>query len=1339
MKGIFRYLLSLAVLMASMAAYAQTEFRRGGLYVISPQGQTDKNVVLTGQGVALASPDASGANLWTITGLSGSFRFINPFTNLALNATSDDRMASAENNGSDESQLWRMEQVGKAYILIPGNRTEVVAVRRADGSIGLADKKTWRTRPEALFVISESAIRGFDDNATYRIVAAAGASKGFVLGNADNAANNAAIIAEKPSDTNLGQYWNIKMLNPTERVVGGAFYNQNFDDGGDNAQIKHLLQWPAAAGKWANAKFVFVPVKGKPGIYQITSAAEAKKNEAYAVSGNRVVRVPLATAGEASWFSFEEVEKPKSASNYWEDETRFEENKEPGIATYQPYRTEAEMLADTAFYRFPWNTTKSATFMTLNGTWKFNLVSEPSLRPTDFYKDGFNYSGWDNLPVPSNWEMHGYDRPIYANVEYPHANTPPFIRARPGFNDEGKNYGINPVGSYIRTFSVPSDWQGGRTILHFGGIYSAAFVYLNGQYVGYTQGANNVAEFDITPYLKTTGENRIAVQVFRWSDGSYLECQDMFRMSGIFRDVTLYNIPKVSVRDHYITSTVTPESGYRNGSMNVRLQVDNRDRATTSKEYTVQLRTTDGKVLGTAQKSISLKATDTIAEVNLQIAVNNVEPWTAETPNLYKVHIVQRDADGREDMAFSTYHGFREIKLEGSLMYINGKRLFLKGVNRHDSDPLRGRAVTNETMLRDVIMMKRNNVNNIRTAHYPNAARMYAMFDYYGLYVVDEADLEDHANQSISEMPSWIPSFVDRVDRLVRRDRNHPSVVFWSLGNEAGNGSNFGPCYDRVRSLDPRPVHYEGTREGKSYGGNSYSDMYSKMYPGMRWLSDHATVFAKPLYVCEFAHAMGNAIGNLPEYMDAMENNTAGIGGAIWDWVDQAIYEPREIINGTYHGRIRSGYDFPGPHQGNFCSNGILPVSRNESPKLAEVKGAYRYLKVSLIAKDEAKNTITVRIRNGYNFAPLSKFRLRVDVLSDGRVSSSSYATLPEVRGGDSATVTIALPKANMRKAAKSGVETAVNLVFEQNTNETWADAGHIVSQEQFVLVERPAMSDIKAAKGEYTVSEHSGVLVVSGNGVEATFDNKTSRLTSLSLNGTTILDGDSAGFAFDNHRWIENDKFTNTSDGLDATGTITTEAPQKGKLVITTSRKGKLADQTIVYTFGEGGAVDVNVTLLPHTADLRRAGVSARLSGKFVNAEYYALGPWENYPDRQAGVYLGRYSSTIEGFNAEYVKPQTMAGRGKLRELTLSTAEGRKLTIETKGSVSFSALNYTDADLMNATHLWDIKPRNFVLLHLDSEDRGLGNASCGFDVGTLKQYCIPEQEVNYGFRLTMK
>ena len=1062
-------------------------------------------------------------------------------------------------------------------------------------------------------------------------------------------------------------------------------------------------------------------------------------DKAVNVDRGRLVLIPRdeAAAKESAHFNFIEAADLAAASeelearraNYWENETIFQENKERGHATRMSYGSGAKMLADAEYYATPWTEPVNDRYLSLNGTWRFNFVPEPSQRPTTFFEEGFDVSGWDTIPVPSNWEMQGYDHPIYANVEFPHANTPPFINARKGFNDGGKNYGTNPVGSYVRTFNLPDTWNNDRTFLHFGGIYSAAFVWVNGHYVGYTQGANNDAEFDLTKYLKP-GENSIAVQVFRWSDGSYLECQDMFRMSGIHRDVYLYNVPKAHVRDHVITSTLSPDR--RSAKLDVMLEIDNRDLLTGTKEYVVTVKGPDGKQL--AQQVIPYRlgaATDT---VNASFDLNNIQLWSAEIPTLYTVDIAQRNADTKADeMAFSTKHGFRDIKIENSLLYVNGQRVFLKGVNRHDSDPVNGRAVRNESMLRDIELMKQNNINTIRTSHYPNNARMYAMYDHFGLYTIDEADLEDHANQTISDMPSWIPAFVDRINRMVYRDRNHPSVVMWSLGNEAGNGDNFEFCYDEAKRLDSRPVHYEGSRTGdKPYGGARFSDFYSKMYPGMDWMYENTSNLDKPMILCEYAHAMGNAIGNLTEYWEVMEGSNSTIGGCIWDWVDQAIYDPQEMKKGIY--RLHTGYDYPGPHQGNFCSNGVIPATRDESAKLMEVRAAYQYVKFRLFDVDRARNMATVRLINRYNFKNLNEYDLVSTVLVDGVSVGSSKTPIGNVAPGDSIAIMVPLENAFAVKKGKKQQpkEVVLQLNVLQRTATNYSPAGHEVAHKQYVLEERPALAVRKAKGPKLSVNEAAGKLTIANDHVTAVFDMATTTLTHLATNGVNVI-ADNLGFTYDNFRWIENDRNTPTENGLEPTGVLTYEKSGKNVLV-TAVRNGSLCDTRIHYTFMPDGVVDMDVEFTPHKKDLRRAGLVCAVNPALDVVNYYAFGPYENYVDRPDAAMIGRYATTVKGMVEPYVKPQSTGGREGLRELTLSNGNGEGITISTEGNVSFSILPYTDEDLKNAQHQWELTPRPYNVLHLDAYTRGLGNASCGPD--TMEKYWVPDTPMSYRLRI---
>ncbi len=1303
MKNIVKGLLAFIAAVAPMGGNASAqEFTPGRLYVIS----SGKDVV--DDKAALVRPDAAAlSQYWTLTELSGSWRLINPFANVALRSESAS-VGVGENNGSDEAQLWTITAAaGGKYTLIPTNRPQLAAA--VSGSrLPLVEKAR-----AGKFAITESPIVGFDNQLTYRFRSVA--DPGKVIGNGDDGGNNARIVAETVDPDNRGQYWSVEMIDLNDRAISGAFYSQNWDDGGSNPQIDYLLQWPAQHGQWTNARFRFVRVPGSDAVV-ITSA---NKGLMYALDNKgRLTAKPLDLTDKNAHFLIEIVEKPKLQSPIWEDETVFAINKLPGRATFNPYSTEAEMLADTEFLETPWVTPKSTVRQSLNGNWKFNLVSEPSLRPLDFMEPGFNASGWDEIAVPSNWEMKGYDHPIYANVEYPHANTPPFIKARPGFNDGGKNYGINPVGSYLRTFTVPADWKDRRTILHFGGIYSAANVWVNGKYAGYTQGANNVAEFDITDLLNPDGENTLAVEVFRWSDGSYLECQDMFRMSGIFRDVELLSVPQLSVYDHVVGTQLLPEFNNR-----AAVWVDFTTIGTGSGQVAVKLYSPEGTLLDS--KNIAISGA---GDHHATFFVENPELWSAEKPNLYRLDIVQTGQLGQE-MAFSTPVGIREVKIDNSLLWINGKRVFLKGVNRHDTSPLNGRAVTVDEMLKDILMFKQNNINTLRTSHYPNDSRLMAMADYYGIYVCDEADLEDHANQSISDKESWIPAFVDRITRLVTRDRNHPSVIMWSLGNEAGGGSNFAYCYEEARKLDHwRPVHYEGTRDGGDYGGNRFSDFYSKMYPNMAWMNANTSGKDKPMFICEYAHAMGEAVGNYREYWDAIEASDATIGGCVWDWADQGIYDPQLLKQGIQ--RITTGYDYPGPHQGNFCSNGVVGPERNPSAKLAELKAVHQWVKFDSISV--SGNNITLYLRNAYDFTDLNEFDLTWTLLAGGHPVKSKTMRLPDVVPGQTATLNITVPK------TKAGLETALNLSVTTRQATSYAPAGHEVAFKQYLLSQRASLAAVKAS-GAMTQDQAGNIVIVQSPAVKAAFDRSTGRLLEFSLNGQPVL-ATGQGPEFSNFRWIENERnYTLTDNGL-APEAKTEVSSISGAEIFTSERTGKLADERIVYTVYPQGILDMDITITPHSADLRRAGIVMGIDSTLSVIDYYAHGPLSNNNDRLDGTPLGRYTTTPATSGETYIKPQSTGNRQGLREATFTDpATGRSILITTQGDVNFSALPWTDEDLYKAQHMWELTPRPYTVVHFDGATRGLGNGSCGFQVQTLPDYSVPDRPINYKIRIQAK
>ena len=1322
MRNLRLFLLSLAALIGLGAAAQGEPVLKGALYQIFI-GKQVLGADANGQ-LCVKAPDANDPTQhWQFSGLSGNYRIMCPFTGKALR-NNGSTLELGEFNGSDEDQLWKLGSDGPR--LVPANNpAKCFGVKK--GKIVMLDAKASEMDQDTWLTIPQAARAGFDMEQAYKLHSYQDPT--LVIGNHDDGNGGNFGYMEKDDEKNRGQYWNVRMLDFKNRVVIGAVYGTAFDDGGKNQKIDRLIQW-FPSQQFTNNKFEFVPVedgymavgegdnKHYTNVFAIVSV---NRQVMYAIRGSEIMQEPINLKDKAAWFFAESVDKPHFKSDIWEDETVFGINKRNGHAFYMPYASESEMLADKEYYDTPWTTPKSSLYQNLNGQWKFSLVSEPSKRPDISGLTMADVVNWDEIPVPSNWEMQGYDHPIYCNVAYPHSNTPPFIRAHSGKNPGGVNYGINPVGSYLRSFNVPAEWlkEGRSTVLHFGGIYSAANVWVNGQYVGYTQGANNDHEFDIAQYLKA-GDNTLAVQVFRWCDGSYFECQDMFRMSGIYRDVYLFNLPKGGVADHIVTTKLG--EGNKQATVSVKL-LDNAGKAVNNAR--VALYDPQGQ---TVKGPVSHNADGTYA-----IDVQNPQLWNAEQPNLYTLRVVQ---DG---MAFSTKVGIREVKIVGTKLLVNGQRVYLKGTNRHDTDPEHGRAVTNETMLRDVLLMKQNNLNCIRTSHYPNNARMYAMFDHYGIYSVCECDIEDHANQSLSGKESWVPMLVDRIERMVLNHRNHPAVLFWSLGNECGNGDNFTPCYNKAHEIDPtRPVHYESFRGQYNYGGHRNSDVYSKMYPSQEWMHQNTSGKDKPMFLCEYAHAMGNAIGNLDIYWDVIEHSTDCIGGCIWDWVDQAIYDPHEMKQGIK--RLHTGYDYPGPHQGNFCSNGILPAERTESAKLKEVKQAYAYVKLSVpkghSLKEEAQTgKVNIQVANTYDFDNLKDYDLVAEVVRDGKVIGKRLQTLPAIAPDDTTIVSVKLP---VKVKATKDSEYLLTLRVQRREATLWADAHHEVCVKQFSITSRVPLSEVKAKGGSWTNVPQTLELGPShrfrNENVSISVDNKTGVLTSLVLGGREVLTG---GFGFDytNHRWIENDRFTKTDNGMKDKADIEHTVDAAGNLVIHSHRDGKLCQLDVEYTVYPQGIVDAELTFTPHTKDLRRAGVICGIDSTLNNVRYYALGPWENGVDRHDGQVAQWWTSSVEGLAEHYIKPQTTGERTELRDLILTDNAGRGVRIQTEGNVSFSLNRNTDEQMMNAQHQWELTPLGYNVLHLDAWHRGIGNASCG--PGTLEKYYVPNRPMSFKLRIS--
>ena len=1035
-----------------------------------------------------------------------------------------------------------------------------------------------------------------------------------------------------------------------------------------------------------------------------------------------------------------------------ENEKVFEHWKQKAHATFIPYSSTALMQKDDC-YKYPWLEPKHADVLSLNGDWKFHYTADRSKgRPgkDDFYADNADVSGWDNIRVPLNWEMAGYDVPVYNNVGYPFHNNPPFIKA---FDD---NFDKNPVGSYRRNFTLPENWKDGRRVfIHFDGACSAIVVWVNGQYAGYSQGANTDAEFDVTNYVRK-GENNVSVRVYRWSDGSYLEGQDMWHLAGIHRDVYLVSTPRTFVFDHYITSTLDAASKYTEGSLNVALTVNNPMYDKVTKNLEVELLDANDKLVASQNVQAVMTAKDSHKTFNVKMeGLKGLTPWSSENPYLYTVIVRQKQGD-KEEMVFSTKYGFRSVEQRGNLIYVNGERVFFKGVNTQDIHPLLGHAIDTETMLKDVVLMKQANVNTVRTSHYPRQPRMYAMFDYYGLYCMNEADVECHNNQSLSDTPSWEDAYVDRTERMVLRDRNHPSVVFWSLGNESGGGQNFQATYDCVKRLLPGRdnfVHYEGYNHGEKY-----SDFGSDMYPKVEKVIEQSSgLNNKPYFICEYAHAMGQAVGNLQEYWDVIEKSTGIVGGCIWDWVDQGIYDTRRIKEhkplidsktGLHY--YTSGYDYTRMNrgdngfQGDFMSNGIITPGREWTAKLEEVKYVYR--DADFVGFKNHKATL----KNKSAFTDLADaYTLTYRILADGKEVEKGAAAVPSCKPG--ATCEVDIPYTTVVSADK---EYVVELSLNLKNNASWAKKGYSMVATQFKLGADAAVASVPVADPTFVEQPHGtlpvigklkgklkieGRKVVGKNFAISFAENGT--IADWTFNGKQIVMPE-AGPDFNGFRRIANDNISlgatggvaeneNKEEGAISGQKHLVKAPTKqGKNVVVETTVGNGKDtHAIVYTIYPNGVVDMKVTFENSSVDTRRVGITMQFAPGMENVEYYAKGPWSNYIDRQRSQMLGRYTTTVDGMFEEQSAPQTMGDRQGLRNLKLS-GNGTSLDITVEGMLAFS-LSHVDDQQFNydvfygGKHPYDLTRSPQVFAHFDSWQRGIGNHSCGGD-SCLPQYQVP-------------
>ena len=955
---------------------------------------------------------------------------------------------------------------------------------------------------------------------------------------------------------------------------------------------------------------------------------------------------------------------------------------------------------------------QSPYYMSLNGKWKFHWVKNPDNRPKDFYRPSYYTGGWADINVPGNWERQGYGTAIYVNETYE-------------FDDKMFNFKKNPplvphaeneVGSYRRTFKVPADWKGRRVVLCCEGVISFYYVWVNGKLLGYNQGSKTAAEWDITEVL-TEGENVVALEVYRWSSGAYLECQDMWRLSGIERDVYLYSTPKQYIADYKLNASLDKET-YKDGLFGLEVTVEGPSSTASSITYT--LKDTFGKAV--LKDAINIKSrglSNFIAFEEKKIP--NVKPWSAEYPNLYTLVLELKDAQGKVTELTGCEVGFRTSEIKNGRFCINGVPVLVKGTNRHEHSQL-GRTVSKELMELDIKLMKEHNINLVRNSHYPTHPYWYQLCDRYGLYMIDEANIESHGMgygpASLAKDSTWLTAHMDRTHRMYERSKNHPAIVIWSLGNEAGNGINFERTYDWLKSVDKtRPVQYERAEQ------NYNTDIYCRMYRSVDEIKAYVAKkdIYRPFILCEYLHAMGNSCGGLKDYWDVFENEPMAQGGNVWDWVDQSF---REIDkNGKWYWTYGGDYGPEGiPSFGNFCCNGLVNADRQPHPHLLEVKKVYQNIKATLLSPKNMK----LRIKNWYDFSNLNEYELHWNVTADNGEKIAEGTKVLDCE--PHATIDVSLGNVLLPKTVR---EAYLNISWTRREASPMIAEDWEVAYDQFVIAGNKNYTGYRPQKaGETTF----------------TLDKETGALTSLALDGKELLATPITLSLFrpatDNDNRDKNGARLWRKVGLDNLTQKVTSL-KEGKNTTTAAiellnAKGqKVGTADFIYTLDKNGALKIRTTFQPDTAivkSMARLGLTFRVADTYDQVSYLGRGDNETYADRGQSGKIGLYQTTPERMFHYYVTPQSTGNRTDVRWTKFTDRSGEGIFVDSNRPFQFSIVPFSDVLLEKARHINELERDGLVTVHLDAEQAGVGTATCG--PGVLPQYLVPLKKQSFEFTL---
>ncbi len=971
----------------------------------------------------------------------------------------------------------------------------------------------------------------------------------------------------------------------------------------------------------------------------------------------------------------------------------------------------------------------------LNGTWRFHWVRNRSDRPKDFWRSDFDVSAWDTIPVPSNWEIVGYGVPIYTNIPYPFAPDPPRVPVE-----------WSPVGSFRRDFEVPSSWRGLRVLLQLGSVKSAGYVWVNGREVGFTKGSKTPAEFDVTDHVRFGAMNTIAIEVHRFSDGAYLEGQDYWKVSGLERDVLLQAVPPVHVADFEARPALDP--ALRDGTLGLRVRVRNAGTATATAIVRASLRDEEGRDVFAAPLAGSARvAPGAEEEVTLSAPVPSPKVWTAETPALYTLLIELQDDGGTPTAAIASRIGFRDVRIADGQLKVNGVPITIRGVDRHEHDPRTGRVVTDERMLREIALMKSLNINAVRTSHYPDHERWYELADSLGLWIVDEANIESHGmgydpEVTLGNDPAWKDAHLDRTVRMVERDKNHPSVIVWSLGNEAGDGVNFEATSAWVHGRDPtRPVQYERAIR------RPHVDIYAPMYARIPHLLDYASEPRdRPLILCEYAHAMGNSVGNLRDYWDVIYAHPQLQGGFIWDWIDQGLYA--ETWNGTPYWAYGGDFGPPGvPSDGNFLINGLVQPDLRPNPHALEVRQVYQGIETRFLDPAEG----LVRIVNRFDFTDLSAFELAWRATEDGRDLGSGILTLGSLAPHDSMELTLPVPAGE----PAPGAERFLELEYRRLAAAPSLPAGSVAAREQLALPSGPPPPAADPGSlPALALSETDTAVVLSGPEFTVRIDRRTGLLASFVHRGRELL---RTGPAPTFWRAPTDNDFGNgmpRRQGMwrDAGRYPVLEEIEARRLdaarVRVTSRVAFPvvdAEETITYDVYGSGDVVVGVRFSPGVRaadlpDIPRLGLRLTLPTELDRIAWYGRGPQENYVDRRTGAHVGTWSSTADSLFHPYVRPQETGNRTEARWVAFTDPAGNGLLAVGMPTLDWSALRALAEDLdegetKRGRHTFDVPRRDFVAVHLDHRQLGVGGDN-SWGAQPLPAYQIPVESASWAVRL---